>query len=200
MGRTMGVLGMNANTQTRVLLGAITLAVLAGCSEREVILPGKREPVTAAVSAETPAAEAEADALANAARDISLPPQEANANAAQSFGTPAFRTDHPQLNQTLTPIWSVNIGEGDSRKHRIVADPVVSDGRVFTLDAETTVSAVSTSGQLLWQRWSWRHSWWWARGRCGNPRRRSLATPKGSTCCSSPRCGSVSASTACALC
>ena len=152
MGRTMGVLGMSANTQTRVLLGAITLAVLAGCSEREVILPGKREPVTAAVSAETPAAEAEADALANAARDISLPPQEANANAAQSFGTPAFRTDHPQLNQTLTPIWSVNIGEGDSRKHRIVADPVVSDGRVFTLDAETTVSAVSTTGQLLWQR------------------------------------------------
>ncbi|WP_299040962.1 PQQ-like beta-propeller repeat protein [uncultured Tateyamaria sp.] len=147
---------MSVNTQTRVLLGVVALAVLASCSEREIILPGKREPVSAAVVADPSDAEtgggAEADALAGAARDISLPPQETNADAAQGFGTPAFRTDHPQLGQTLTPIWSVNIGQGDSRKHRIVADPVVSGGRVFTLDAETTVSAVSTSGQLLWQR------------------------------------------------
>ncbi|KIC51495.1 quinoprotein [Tateyamaria sp. ANG-S1] len=139
---------MGLHTQRRAVLVTVALVVLAGCAERETILPGKREPVSAILSAETP----EAAALTNAARDISLPPQVANADAAQSFGTPAFRTDHPQLNSTLTPIWSVDIGAGDSRKHRIVADPVVSGGRVFTLDAETTVSAVSTSGQLLWQR------------------------------------------------
>ncbi|WP_299703212.1 PQQ-like beta-propeller repeat protein [uncultured Tateyamaria sp.] len=136
------------NTRKRILLATVALTIVAACSEREVILPGKREPVSAVLTADT----AEAEALTEAARDIALPPQVANTDAAQSFGTPAFRTDHPQLGQTLTPIWSVDIGAGDSRKHRIVADPVVSGGRVFTLDAETTVTAVSTSGQVLWQR------------------------------------------------
>ncbi|WP_157598623.1 PQQ-like beta-propeller repeat protein [Tateyamaria omphalii] len=139
---------MGLYAHRRAVLGLVALAILAGCAEREIILPGKREPISAALSGEV----SEAAALADAARDITLPPQVANADATQSFGTPAFRTDHPQLNQTLTPIWAVNIGDGDSRKHRIVADPVVAGGRVFTLDAETTVSAVSTSGQLLWQR------------------------------------------------
>jgi len=148
MGRTMGDLGMVWNTRKRILLATVALTIVAACSEREIILPGKREPVSAVLTAEN----AGADALTDAARDISLPPQVANADAAQSFGTPAFRTDHPQLGQSLTPIWSVDIGAGDSRKHRIVADPVVSGGRVFTLDAETTVTAVSTSGQILWQR------------------------------------------------
>ncbi len=148
MGRTMGDLGMVWNTRKRILLATVALTIVAACSEREIILPGKREPVSAVLTADT----AEAEALTEAARDIALPPQVANTDAAQSFGTPAFRTDHPQLGQTLTPIWSVDIGAGDSRKHRIVADPVVSDGRVFTLDAETTVTAVSTSGQVLWQR------------------------------------------------
>ncbi|WP_299772237.1 PQQ-like beta-propeller repeat protein [uncultured Tateyamaria sp.] len=148
MGRTMGDLGMVWNTRKRILLATVALTIVAACSEREIILPGKREPVSAVLTADT----AEAEALTEAARDIALPPQVANTDAAQSFGTPAFRTDHPQLGQTLTPIWSVDIGAGDSRKHRIVADPVVSGGRVFTLDAETTVTAVSTSGQVLWQR------------------------------------------------
>lgn len=148
MGRTMGDLGMVWNTRKRILLATVALTIVAACAEREVILPGKREPVSAVLTTET----ADAEALTEAARDISLPPQVANTDAAQSFGTPAFRTDHPQLGQTLTPVWSVDIGEGDSRKHRIVADPVVSGGRVFTLDAETTVTAVSTSGQVLWQR------------------------------------------------
>jgi outer membrane protein assembly factor BamB len=33
---------------------------------------------------------------------------------------------------------------------RITADPVVAGGRVFTLDAQASVAAVSTSGSLLW--------------------------------------------------
>lgn len=158
MGRTMGDLGMSGTAPTRAVpaahkrigLAVVALAIVAGCAEREIILPGVREPVSAVLTPE--ATEAEAEAVTEAVRDISLPPQEVNASAAQSFGTPAFRTDHPQLGQSLTPIWSVNIGQGDSRKHRIVADPVVSGGRIFTLDAETTVTAVSTTGQVLWQR------------------------------------------------
>ncbi|MEP1352761.1 MAG: PQQ-binding-like beta-propeller repeat protein [Tateyamaria sp.] len=130
-------------------LGVVSLTLLAACEEREFILPGAREDVSSVLTqSDTDAPEATADA----ARGIQLPGQVANADAAQSFGTQAFRTDHPSLGKPLRQIFAVDIGEGDSRKHRIVADPVVSGGRIFTLDAQTTVTAVSTSGAVLWQR------------------------------------------------
>lgn len=135
--------------RSMLCFGALTLVMLAACAEREVILPGKRLGVDDILNQSDGGPEAAA--VSQAARDIQLPAQVANADAAQSFGTPDFRTDNPRLNTALTPIFAVNIGQGDDRKHRIVADPVVSGGRVFTLDAKTTVSAVSTSGALLWQ-------------------------------------------------
>lgn len=137
-----------------VSVGAL-LAVatfLAACTERDVILPGKREPISAAFSNEETDAPVTVAQPVNAAPDIRLPGQVANANAAQNPGTRAFRTDNPSLSTSLTPVWSVGIGQGDSRRHRIIADPVVSGGRIFTLDALTLVSAVSTSGTVLWQR------------------------------------------------
>jgi outer membrane protein assembly factor BamB len=135
-----------------VSLLVLTAVVLGACSERDVILPGKREAITSVLTVTAAETEFEAAPGADTSRDIQLPPQVANADAAQSIGMQQFRTDHPQLATTLTPVWSVNIGEGDSRKHRIVANPVVSGGRVFTLDAATQVSAISTSGAVIWQR------------------------------------------------
>ncbi|MEP5632656.1 MAG: PQQ-binding-like beta-propeller repeat protein [Tateyamaria sp.] len=133
-------------------LSALTLVMLAACAEREIILPGKREGINAILATgQGQAGIEEAAAVSQASRTIQLPAQVANANATQSFGTQDFRTDNPRLNTSLTPVFAVNIGQGDERKHRIVADPVVSGGRIFTLDAKTTVSAVSTSGALLWQ-------------------------------------------------
>lgn len=142
------------DTRTRSVFGMCVLSVvlLAGCSERDVILPGKREPVSAVLTRNIQSEEAAAEAVSEAARTIQLPAQTANANAPQGNGTPDFRTDHPQLGTALTQVFAVNIGAGDSRKHRIVADPVVSGGRVFTLDSETLVTAVSTSGAVQWQR------------------------------------------------
>ncbi|MFL4471660.1 PQQ-binding-like beta-propeller repeat protein [Tateyamaria armeniaca] len=133
-------------------LGLVSLTVLSACQERQVILPGQREAVESVLTQSRAVGEEEAVAVSNAARDISLPAQVANAEAAQSFGTQSFRTDHPRLNANLTQVFAVNIGAGDDRKHRIVADPVVAGGRIFTLDAQTTVTAVSTSGAVLWQR------------------------------------------------
>ncbi|MEO9574196.1 MAG: PQQ-binding-like beta-propeller repeat protein [Tateyamaria sp.] len=140
--------------RNRTILGfaVITLTVLAACDEREFILPGPREDVRSVLTqADTPGTD-EAETVADAARGIQLPAQVSNSDAAQSFGTQAFRTDHPSLGKPLRQIFAVDIGEGDSRKHRIIADPVVSGGRIFTLDAQTTVTAVSTSGAVLWQR------------------------------------------------
>jgi outer membrane protein assembly factor BamB len=44
----------------------------------------------------------------------------------------------------------VQIGQGDTRRQRLTAQPVVAGGRIFTLDSQSRVSAVSTSGTVLW--------------------------------------------------
>jgi outer membrane protein assembly factor BamB len=57
---------------------------------------------------------------------------------------------HSALTSAPQLAWSAVIGEGSSRKNRIGAAPVVADGRVFTIDAGTAVSATSTAGGSLW--------------------------------------------------
>ncbi len=121
------------------------LAMLAACQEREEILPGKRESVSAVLQGAPRADESRAEPIA-------LPAQSANADASHGIGTPRYRTTHPALNADPRLAWSVRIGAGDSRRQRIVADPVVADGLIFTLDSGSLVSAVTTEGALVWQR------------------------------------------------
>ena len=135
-------------------LGLAGLAVLVGlgaCQERDTVLPGKREPITAVLErsgSDTPELAREAD---NESRPIALPAPQTNESASQFEGSPSFRTDHPALNSNLTLAWSAKIGRGDERKQRITADPAVGGGRVYTLDAGTTVSAISPQGATIWQ-------------------------------------------------
>ena len=132
--------------KTRTVLALFAVgALLAACSEPEFILPGERETVQSILEPESEAAE-------NEARPISLPAQSNNANWTQSPGTPATRVSHPALSTTLTPLWTADIGQGDSRKQRINAAPVVANGLVYTLDAEARVTATSLSGAKVWDR------------------------------------------------
>ncbi len=124
--------------------------ILAACQEADVILPGEREPIDSVLSTFDENSPEFALVQPNEARAIQLPAQVANASATQFFGTPEFRTGHAALSSGLTRVWSANIGAGDSRKQRITADPVVGGGRIFTLDAGTQVTAVSTAGEVLW--------------------------------------------------
>ena len=82
---------------------------------------------------------ASADAVVNESRPISLPAQRTNANWPQNAGSPGLRAEHAALSRAPQRIWSAPIGEGDSRKFRITADPVVAQGRIYTLDAKSTV-------------------------------------------------------------
>ncbi|MEM1073252.1 MAG: PQQ-binding-like beta-propeller repeat protein [Pseudomonadota bacterium] len=132
----------------RVTGALILLALLAACAEDELILPGKREDVRAILSEDSEAAIAEPT---NESRPISLPSSTNNANWTQSQGTPAHRVANPALSSQLSLIWSADIGSGDGRRQRITATPVAAQGLVFTLDADATVTATSTSGQKVWQ-------------------------------------------------
>lgn len=138
---------------TRMCGLALLCGGLAACSQREPILEGERLDLRAPLPAEgeEPAA-ALAEAVVNRAAPISLPAMQNNASWTHRNGSPTHRIIHPALARDLTLQWSAPIGSGDSRKSRITADPVVLDGRVFTLDAKATVMAHSTAGARIWSR------------------------------------------------
>lgn len=114
--------------------------MLAACGQREVILPGEREALGAAAGA--PAGPRDLPFAAPAAR--------ANTDWTHRAGTPAHDLVNPALGAAASRAWSVGIGQGNARGHRITAQPIVAGGRVFTLDSRARVSAVSTAGALLW--------------------------------------------------
>jgi outer membrane protein assembly factor BamB len=123
-------------------VAALSLTALAACEEPEVILPGEREDIR-------PASDSEVTETLGS-KPISLPAQKANATWSQSAGTPAYRTTNAALRATPQRIWSTSIGDGDSRKQRITAEPVVAGGLIYTLDSGATVSAVTPQGQVAW--------------------------------------------------
>lgn len=133
--------------QTKLMVaGLLSFGILAGCADREVILPGERLGVRDILQDGGGASED----LQNVTIEASIPAATNNANWAQSHVSPSSRTTNAALSRTLTPVWSVPIGQGDKRRARIITDPVVADGRVFTVDSAGRVSATSTSGEALW--------------------------------------------------
>ena len=129
-----------------ILLGA--LATLAACAERETILPGERLALRAVLDG--PGAAAEAPAPRATPAPLALPDARANAGWTHGTGSAFYRPEHPALSHPLAPAWSADIGQGDSRRARIATDPVVAEGRVFTIDAASTLRATSAEGAPLW--------------------------------------------------
>ena len=135
-------------------MGAVVASLLlSACAEPEVILPGVRQDVRSVLQGNDGfTAPADLPVPANTTRAISLPAATANSSWLQSSGTPSTRVSHPALGAAPRLAWSAGIGNGDSRKQRITATPVVSGGRVFTIDSGATVTATSASGATLWTR------------------------------------------------
>ena len=138
-------------------IGALAiLALFAGCGNREVILEGERIGVREALIGGIPPegeALAEDQAPASAvpvAVPIRLPRATANAEWTQRGGNARHYLPNPAFGAAPQLIWSASIGAGDSRKHRITAEPVIAGGRVYTMDSQSTVMAHSTAGAPLW--------------------------------------------------
>lgn len=141
-------------TRNKALTGLMALGLLAAC-EKETILPGERFPVRAPLEDSVPTKAdpnpaAPSDQAANRAAPISLPAQTANADWPQRSGNVRHLPPHGALGAAPRLVWAANIGGGDSRKNRISAAPVIAGGRIFTLDAHSTISATSTQGAPLW--------------------------------------------------
>lgn len=125
-------------------LGLVSgLAALSACTDPEVILPGEREEIREEISTLAPE---------SVVASFAAPAVTRNAEWTQGHGSPKYRTDHPALGNALTHLWSAKIGQGDKKRARISADPVVAEGRVFTLDSAGQLAATSTGGETLWTR------------------------------------------------
>jgi outer membrane protein assembly factor BamB len=126
-------------------LALAALALLAACGEREdPPLPGERLALRSGTFQ---------NAVPQAGpRALALPTPLANADWSHRGGAPDHALGHVALGGSLQPLFSVPIGEGNSRRARITGEPVVAGGRVFALDARDTVTALSTGGQALWSR------------------------------------------------
>lgn len=133
------------------IVAAITVAgLLVGCSKRELILPGERLDLRTPLGELAEEDSTPTDASVNRAVPITLPAVVNHSEWTHRYGTPDHRIVHPALSKNLTRIWSASIGSGENRKFRITADPVVSAGRIFTLDAKATVMAHDTKGTAIW--------------------------------------------------
>ena len=140
--------------RARVALGLAAVAMmLSACAEPEVILPGEREDVRAVLQnpglVELPQ---DLPTPPNTARAIALPAPQNNASWTQGTGTEATRVAHAALRAGPQMAWSADIGQGNGRRNRITASPVVAGGAIFTLDSHARVTATSTGGGTIWSR------------------------------------------------
>lgn len=141
----------------RVIGSISALALVTGLAacEKELVLQGERFPVRADLAASVPvegqpAPVAPPDRVENRAEPISLPAAVANAEWTHRGGNVRHAAPHGALSAAPQRVWSVNIGQGDSRKNRLSAAPVVAGGRIFTMDSEARVQATSDQGAVLW--------------------------------------------------
>ncbi len=120
---------------------AVVFLALMACSEQEVLLEGERLDLD---GNPVPVVEV------NRSAPVALPRARANRDWTHVGGDASHVIAHPALSRSLNMVWSTRIGEGDDRKHRVTADPVVQGNRIFVKDSRALVSAVSTSGEVLW--------------------------------------------------
>jgi outer membrane protein assembly factor BamB len=132
------------------------LMVVAACGERDEILPGQRfdvrTPLGDTVAAEGEGAIVRLPEAESEIPPISLPAQSAQTDWTHRGGSVLHTAGHARLGATPQEVFSVKIGGKDGRKGRITASPVFAGGRAFAMGADSTVSAVSPAGAVLWSR------------------------------------------------
>ncbi|SDW05891.1 Outer membrane protein assembly factor BamB, contains PQQ-like beta-propeller repeat [Celeribacter indicus] len=128
-------------------LFAAMLALTACGAAREEILPGQRlDPRAGTIlgSGEAPRADRAAQISLGAPVSRADWPM-VGAGRLHASGHNAFTTGAPAL------AWTASVGKGNTRKLRLTVDPVAAGGRVFAMDAESRLVALSASGGgTLW--------------------------------------------------
>ena len=84
---------------------------------------------------------------------VVLPAPMLNTEWAQPGGNAAKSMGHLSLPDAPAQAWSVSIGEGSGNRARLAAPPVVAEGRIYTIDTQAVVRAISPdNGATIWQQ------------------------------------------------
>ncbi|HUZ73566.1 MAG TPA: PQQ-binding-like beta-propeller repeat protein [Stellaceae bacterium] len=136
----------------RLGFALVAVAALAGCdwvgdlfTTNKEPLPGKR---IAVLSLDRPmVVDPKVEAV-----PVRLPPPYDNPAWPDAGGYPSHAMYHLALGNVIKKVWSADAGDGAGRYGRVVAQPVIDGGRVFTMDAFDVVSAFEAeTGKRLWR-------------------------------------------------
>ncbi|WP_312684972.1 PQQ-binding-like beta-propeller repeat protein [Brevundimonas nasdae] len=93
-----------------------------------------------------------APSAALSGRDFFLPGPQAVTAWAQPGGTTENLVEHVIAAPNFQIAWKRSIGSGSAHVGNVMAPIVAADGKIFVLDGESTVSAVSAdTGEVLWK-------------------------------------------------
>lgn len=130
----------------------VALVALSGCGGDGWLgdndappLPGKRISVLELERRLEPAAGA-------SEVTIRLPTPEPNDSWPQAGGYSHHAMQHLVVSEMPQQLWRADAGVGSGSRNRLLGEPVVADGRVYTVDAEAQVSAFDAeTGRRIWQ-------------------------------------------------
>jgi outer membrane protein assembly factor BamB len=148
------------NRVLKVALICGVAATMASCGTVSRNLPfglGKKEDPQATASAgdRISVLEFEQQLTPSAAlsgRDFFLPGPQAATAWTQPGGSAENLVEHVIAAPNFQIAWKRSIGEGSARVGNVMAPIVAADGKIFVMDGESSVSAVSAdSGEILWK-------------------------------------------------
>ena len=134
----------------RLCIASLSL-LLIGCGDDDIILEGER--LSARATAYPNAVDIGSgliDGQSTVDRTFTAPAVTNSAAWTHRAGNAAHYVSNPAFTTSPSLAWTVGIGQGNTRKHRITAQPVIADGRVYAMDSASKVTAVSTAGAPLW--------------------------------------------------
>lgn len=132
-----------------LFLAAPLAGLLAACGNGPVILSEEEKAARITIN---PFQENMTPDPALASAVITLPAGQANADWTQSGLNPEKVPGVLAAAPEFREAWRAGIGEGSSEQKRIVAAPVVKDGRIYVIDAGQKVSALDASnGRRVWE-------------------------------------------------
>jgi len=135
----------------RIAWAMMAVLVLAGCSDDDWLggkkappLPGKR------ISVLTREKQVEPD-LSGPVGKIILPPPEGNEDWPQAGGYSNHAMQHMVVGDALERQWSSDAGSSSGKRRKLLGQPIIAEGKVFTVDASSMVSAFDArTGKRLW--------------------------------------------------
>ena len=136
---------LKAATPVKLVTAICAMGLLTACGDDEVILAGERLSARAvsaypnAIDLNAPIGAGEVDTT------FAAPEVTRNDSWTHRAGGPTHYVPNPAVNAAPTLVWSADIGEGNTRKHRITSQPVIAGGVVYTLDSLSRISATSVN-------------------------------------------------------